>query len=125
ATDASLAKVPAVADRAAQIGHIRGIDGTYVLSNGIVRTGINDDLMRFSITSGDPAVAIKLSTAYAQAFIEYQSNLDTSALKAGLNDVNARLKALKASGQIKSALYLNLADKQQQLCTLELLQTPS
>jgi len=125
ATDASLAKVPAVADRAAQIAKIRGIDGTYVLSNGIVRTGINDDLMRFSITSGDPAVAVKLSTAYAQAFIEYQSNLDTSALRAGLNDVNARLKALKGSGQTKSALYLSLADKQQQLRTLELLQTPS
>jgi capsular exopolysaccharide synthesis family protein len=46
-------------------------------------------------------------------------------LKQALSDVSARLKALRASGQTKSALYLSLADKQQQLRTLELLQTPS
>lgn len=124
-TQATLAKVPDVAERAAKIADIRGVDTDYVLSSGEVRAGLNNDLLRFSITSGDPAVAIKLATAYAQAFIDYRSELDTSALTQARGDLLTRMKELRKANETKTSLYLNLSDKEQQLRTLELLQTPN
>lgn len=124
-TQATLARVPDVAERAAKIANIRGIDADYVLASGAVRAGLNNDLLRFSITSGNPDVAAKVATAYAQAFIAYRSELDTSALNQARNDLLTRMQELRKAGQTKSALFLNLSDKAQQLRTLELLETPN
>jgi succinoglycan biosynthesis transport protein ExoP len=89
-----------------------------------VRPSPANDLLRFSVSSRDPEVATKLATAYAQAFIAYSSKLNTTALQQARNDLNRRLKELRAAGQTGTALYANLAQTEQQLRTLELLQSP-
>jgi len=124
-TQAVLASTPDVAAKAARIANIPGITGDYVLASGDVRAGTNSDLLRFSITGRRPDVDVRLATAYAQAFIDYRSELDTSALRQARSDLSERLSELRAAGETRSTLYATLSDKEQQLRTLELLQVPN
>jgi capsular exopolysaccharide synthesis family protein len=122
-TQAALARVPEVAALAARIAGVPGITGAYILGNAVVRPSPANDLLRFSVSSREPEVAPKLATAYAQAFIAYSSKLNTTALQQARNDLTRRLKELRAAGQTGTAIYANVAQTEQQLRTLELLQS--
>ena len=63
--------------------------------------------------------------AYAEAFTEYRSELDTRALTVALAQLGERLSDLRSEGQEDSALYASLVENEQRLKTLELLQTPN
>ena len=122
-TQAVLARVPEVAVRAARAANIPGINWAFVLGSSFVVPSSASDLLRFSVQSGDPQVAAKLATAYAQAFIDYRSELDTAALRQARRDLTRRLRELRAAGATQTALYANISDKEQELRTLELLQS--
>jgi polysaccharide biosynthesis transport protein len=122
-TQAAIARVPEVAARAARAANIPGIDGAFVLGSSFAVPGTANDLLRFSVESGDPEVAVKLATAYAQAFIDYHSEVDTAALREARRDLNRRRQELRAADQTQTVLYANLSDKEQELRTLELLQS--
>lgn len=122
-TQASLARVPEVAQRATRIANIPGVTPAVLLDSSYAVPSRDSDMLRFSVESGDPQIAIKLATAYAQAFISYRSELSTAALRQARSDLRRRLAELRAAGDTRTALYANLSDKEQELRTLELLQS--
>jgi succinoglycan biosynthesis transport protein ExoP len=122
-TQASLARVPAVAERAITAARVSGMTADDLLSNSKVSTQANADLLDFSVTNPSRALARRLATAYAQSFSTYQRELDSAAFARARRDVEAQMAQLRAAGAQDSGLYAELVTKDKQLRTLETLQT--
>jgi polysaccharide biosynthesis transport protein len=122
-TQADLARVREVAKRTLKSAglHDRSPDG--FLGQSSVSARLNADLLVFQVRDPSPALAVLLATAYARQFTKYRRELDTAALQRARIEVEQRLRQLEAQGETHSALYTSLADKDQQLRTLEALQT--
>ena len=121
-TQADLAQTRAVAAHALVSTGIRGRTAAQVLGETTVTNASNADLLTFSVTDSSPIYASRLATAYARAYTNYRRALDTKSLISARDEVQRRLDELKAASQETSTLYASLADKYQQLRTLEVLQ---
>jgi Mrp family chromosome partitioning ATPase/capsular polysaccharide biosynthesis protein len=123
ATNANLARVPEVARGALALAKIDDLTPEGLLAESSVAPKGNSDILEFTVTDPDPSRAEVLATAYADAFTRYRSKLDTQALERARSDVAAKLSALERTGRGNDPLYLNLSEKEQQLATLQTLQT--
>ena len=122
-TQAALARVPEVVERAARIANTPGVDAAFVLESSDVAAGVDTDLLRFSTSNSDPRLAAKVAaTTYAEAFIAYRREFDKAALGQARGNLTQRLGQLRAGGATNTALYANLSNRERQLRTLELLQ---
>ena len=121
-TQAELAASPTVAERAlAEAGVSMGSDE--FLEHASVEARPNADLLVFRVEAGDPGIAARLATAYAEAFVDYRRELDTAAIVRAREGVTARLAELRSQEQESTPLYAELVDREQQLRTMEALQT--
>jgi Mrp family chromosome partitioning ATPase/capsular polysaccharide biosynthesis protein len=118
-TQADLARVPDVARRALAEVRLRRSPGV-LLAHSSVTAKTNADLLQFSVTDHDPALAARLATAYAHQYVLYRQQLDTGALQRARAEVQQRIDELPKSS---SALMQSLIEKDQQLATMEALQT--
>lgn len=123
-TSADLARVPTVAAAALRNARIRDRSAGDLLTRSSVDPRRNADLLGFSVTDPVPRIAERLATAYARAFIVYRRQLDTQQLKRAGAQVKTQIEQLEAIGNTRSALYLTLVQKQQQLQAIEALLTP-
>jgi polysaccharide biosynthesis transport protein len=124
-TEASLARVPAVAQRAITAAGVQGMTAQNFLDHSKVSTQANADLLDLSVTNHDRSLAKRLATAYAQAFSSYQHELDSAGFAKARHDVETQMAQLRAAGAKDSGLYAELVSKDKQLRTLETLQTSS
>jgi polysaccharide biosynthesis transport protein len=85
----------------------------------------NADLLELGVTAPVPGLATRLANAYAYQFAAYRRQLDTAAFRHALSQLDTRLTALRRAQQEGSPLYALLRDKQEQIRTMEALQTPS
>jgi non-specific protein-tyrosine kinase len=123
ATQAQLARVPTIAQRALNsVGLKEGPQ--YLLGESTVEANPDADLLEFKVTDRDPALAQRLATAYARKFTVYQAELEQQSLNNALSDINRRLKLLESAGQGASPLHAELVQRRNQLMTLQALQTP-
>lgn len=122
-TQADVARVPAIASLTLQKVRGTGLTPTQFLADSAVSAATNADLLTFSVTNHDPALAAKLVTAYAAAYTDYRRQLDTSSIRKALQGVTARIHQLEAAGGRKGTLYTGLVERQQTLQTMEALQT--
>jgi Mrp family chromosome partitioning ATPase/capsular polysaccharide biosynthesis protein len=122
-TQASLARVPSIAASVLRETGLRDRSPEELLSASSVSARPNTDLLVFEVTDPDPAMASLLATEYARQFTQYRLELDTSALVRARKEVAGQIARLKARGERKSALYVSLVDKEQQLRTMEALRT--
>jgi Mrp family chromosome partitioning ATPase len=122
-TQADLAQVPQVASRVLARAGIKHMTPAQFLATSSVSAKSDADLLVFTVRNRHPSLATRLATLYAGAYISYRAELDTAALKRARRGVLDRIAALKASGDRDSALYASLVDKEQQLATMEALQT--
>lgn len=122
-TQADLARVPGVAQRALDEAGVTDLSTNQFLRSSSVSTATNSDILTFTVESENPERAEVLASAYAQAFTEYRLELDTAALANARDELEARIDELEAQGEASSALYASLVDKEQQLETLAALQT--
>jgi polysaccharide biosynthesis transport protein len=122
ANQADLAQTPAVAARAARLAHIPGLTGPEIAGSVAVTTAASSDLLTFSSTRGDPKQAALLANVYARAYTAYRRELDTASLVRARHQVEQRMAELVQSASRGSAIYADLAAKDQQLRTLEVLQ---
>jgi succinoglycan biosynthesis transport protein ExoP len=121
-TQAQLARVPDVAARTLRrVGVRRPI--REFLARSSVSTGLNSDLLDFAVTDHDQTLARRLATAYAYEYTIYRQQLDTGALRRARAEAGKHIQALVAAGDRRSALYQSLVEKEQQLATIEALQT--
>jgi capsular exopolysaccharide synthesis family protein len=122
ATQADLARTPVVAERALRRAGLGGRDPGYLLDASSVSAVPNVNLLKFSVTNPDPELAARLATAYARAYTKYRRNLDTAAIVSARKELSERLGEFTPR-QRQSSAYTNLVEKQQELLTLERLQS--
>jgi non-specific protein-tyrosine kinase len=118
-TQAELARVPAVAGRALAAAGLAG-PAAVLLGRSSVTPSQNADLLVFHVKDHDPTVATRLATEYAKAFVAYREQLDTASPARARAEVAQRIRALGSQG---GALYQSLVEKEQELATMEALQT--
>ena len=122
-TQARLAQVPVVAERVLKDSAAPGWDASQFLEQSSVQPQRNSDLLLFTVRAASPSQAKQLTTSYAREFTRYRRELDTAALTRARDEVRSRLAQLRSEGEQKGALYNGLVDKDQQLSTLQTLQT--
>jgi polysaccharide biosynthesis transport protein len=124
-TQERLARVPEVARRTLIAAGVTDRDSAELLESSSVRGEANTDVLTFTVTNDDPAVARALATAYAEQFTEYRHELEIASVRIAGSELEERLSELRAADAERTAFYRTLVAKQRQLETLEVLQTPS
>jgi polysaccharide biosynthesis transport protein len=123
ATQAGLAAVPDVAERVLDAAGLDDRTPQQFLNASSVMPRAETDLLTFRVTDSDRGLAIRLATEYARQFTIYRRELDTAALERARVALETQIGELKRAKETKSRLYANLVSKQQQLATMEALQT--
>ena len=95
-----------------------------LLRNSRVSTTDGVDLLTFSVTHASPTAAVRLANEYARQFLVYLQNFETSSVTRALAQVKQRIAGMRRQG-IHGSLYAALQAKQQELVTLETLETPT
>lgn len=123
-TQANLARVPEVARRVLEHA---GLSGTETPKTFLERSSVtakqNADMLEFRVTDSSAVLASRLATLYAGEFKIYRREIDTASLERARTEVLERMAKLERDGETNSALYPALVDKEQQLSTMEALQT--
>lgn len=122
-TQASLAQVPDVARRAIALSGVKGVTPDELLGMTSVVAEGDTSILDFIVVDDKPQRAARFATAYARAFTTYRGELDTSAIKVARQELATKLDELSSAGQTNSRLAISLRNKDQQLATLEALQT--
>jgi non-specific protein-tyrosine kinase len=121
-TQSALARVPAVAEAAIPASGVPISLDTF-LKQSSVTSSPNSDLLTFVVSDRTPTGAKRLVNAYARAFASYREALDTASLRRARREVSTRLRSLTSAGNRGSALYRNLATKDEELRVQLALQT--
>jgi len=124
-TQAQLARVPAVTQAAVERAGVDGVRASELASNSDVSANPDTDILMFGVNYRDPAIAERLATAYAEAFVAYKLETETSSLEAARSEIQGRLAELRAAGASDTDTYRQLAQQAQSIRTLELLQLPA
>jgi capsular exopolysaccharide synthesis family protein len=122
-TAATLAHVRAVAQDAITSSHVEGVSAGALLGSTSIVPQTGADILTFTVRNHEPGLATLLANAYANAFRKYRGQLDSDAVRRARKELQGRLQGLEASGQTRGPLATSLRDKDQQLATLEALQT--
>jgi succinoglycan biosynthesis transport protein ExoP len=120
-TQIALASTPTVASAVLRRAGLKDRTANELLGQLGVTAAPNADLLDFSITDHDPAVAERLANAYAEQYTVYRSHLDTEVLDNALRDLERRITELNAAGQTTFAK--SLLTRQEQLRTLREIET--
>ena len=122
-TQADLARVPRVAENVRKALDLSDRTAADILAASSVAVKQNADLLVFQVRDRDRGLAARIAAEYASQFASYRRKLDTAALERARREVEDRVDALRAAGDHSSALYAGLVTKEQQLRTMEALQT--
>lgn len=122
-TQADIARVPTVAERALRASGGNRSDAAELLDSSEVEAAENSDLLEFRVWSDTPREAETLATEYARQYTLYRRELDTAAISGAREELEASLDELRADGDTDTPLYESLIEKEQELRTLEALQT--
>jgi succinoglycan biosynthesis transport protein ExoP len=117
-TQASLARVPAVAQGAIDRTHVK-ISPKDFLADSTVTPGTNSDLLTFNFTFHDKRLAQLLATAYARSYVRYRLLTDTAPINAALHEVQSQIQEVAPNGALRNSLE----EKATQLRTLAALKT--
>ncbi|MEK6327879.1 MAG: polysaccharide biosynthesis tyrosine autokinase [Actinomycetota bacterium] len=122
ATQAKVARVPAVARQAVKGGGAE-ISPSELLGSSSVSANPDADVLSFSVTDGDAETARNLANAYANGFVVYRRQQDTGSLRQARSEINKRIADLRDAGASASDPTLGrLLEDSQTLRTRELLQ---
>lgn len=122
-TQADLANVPTVAARVLQVLKLKGRTvPEFAIACG-ASAASDADILNFSCTDPVPVVAAQLATEYARQYTLYRRELDTQAIERARLQVSDRMAVMRQQGEQNTALYANLAKSEQQLATMEALQS--
>ena len=120
-TQAEIARLPVIASRVVKAAKLPMSPGT-LLGESSVISDDQVDLLTFHVTDVDPARATLLTNLYAEQYIDYRRQLDTSAIDDALRLGNVQLALLRKQGLEGSGAYTTLIARQQQLQTAATLQ---
>ena len=124
-TQARLARVPTVTQAAIAKSGVRGIDESEFAENSDVGANPDTDILTFGVNHRDANIAARLATSYAEAFVAYKLTTETASLQAARREIQGRLAELRDAGATDTDTYRQLAQQEQSIRTLELLQLPA
>ena len=122
-TQTEIAMSPDVANRVVEAAKIPGLDAGTFLGSALVTAATDSDVLDFNITYGDKETAARLATLHAKEFIAHRRELDTESLVAARKELRGRIDELEQTGFKGSPLLSGLIESEQQLRTMEALQT--
>lgn len=122
-TQADVARSPAVAMRVVREVPEAHLTYKEFLARSSVDPALDADIISFHVSDGSVALATKLTTAYANAFVDYRRHLDTSAVKHARLQLERRIATLSGVPGINRKLISQLNAKDEQLRTIEALET--
>jgi polysaccharide biosynthesis transport protein len=122
-TQERLARFPEVASRTLAAVGIRDSGPYELLGASRVTSAPDADILYFAVSDQDPALARRLATAYAEQFVAFRNEVDSSRIERARKRIDQRLAALRAAGSESSSLYRDLRAKKDQLEELDALQT--
>lgn len=122
-TQTQIALSPEVANRVVEAARIRGLTAGAFLGSASVTAATDSDILVFSVTYGDARAAARLATIHAREFIQHRRELDTASLVAAREELRGRITELESTGFEGSPLVARLVESEQQLRTMEALQT--
>jgi Mrp family chromosome partitioning ATPase/capsular polysaccharide biosynthesis protein len=122
-TQAELARVPEVARRVVDAAGIEGRTAYGLLASSSVIASPTSDILTFSVSDFDQSVAPRLATEYARQFTRYRSEIESASVVRAREEATKRINELEQNGQADTPLYASLVEKEQQLRTIEALQT--
>jgi polysaccharide biosynthesis transport protein len=114
ATQAALARDPAVAQEALALSHVHS-SANDLLAESSVSSPNGSDLLEFSVKDSPPALATRLATNYALAYTAYRTRIDSQAITRALAGINGQLAQLTKGRQTGSVTYPTLSREQQAL----------
>ncbi len=120
-TQARLAEAPAVLDLAVKKSGLTNPAGW----GSDVSADPDTDILTFGVNSGEPDVAARLATAYAEAYTAYKLQTDTASLTRARRELQGRLAELRRAGATGTGTYQELLGQEQSLRTLEILLGPA
>jgi succinoglycan biosynthesis transport protein ExoP len=118
-TQVDVAQTPGVTRR---VSETTGI-ALEALPRPVVAARENSNILEFTVTHRDPAVAASVATAYAEQFIGHRYELDTAALERAREEIGQRMREVRKDSGPDSSFYKKLRETEQQLRTMEALQT--
>ncbi len=121
ATQVRLATVPLVATRVLAAADVTDRSAQALLARSSVFA--LSDILRFTVSDPEPALASRLAGEYARQFVRYRRELDTAGLAVAIQRLRAEITQLEEAGKADSPLYGRLADREQQLESLQVLST--
>lgn len=124
-TETEIATSPVLARRVLAATGVTTRSAGQLVSEASFGSVGNAAVLRVSIRDRDPRLATELANAYANQYIRYRHELDTSFLTTTRRELEARMTALRRAGQQKSATYTTLANEAQNLLDSSALQTVS
>ena len=122
-TQADLARVPRVAENIRKALDLHDRTAPDILAASSVAAKQNADLLVFKVRDPRPAMAARLAGEYARQFTFYRRKLDTASLERARAEVSVRIKELELARRTSEPLYAELVAKEQQLRTMQALQT--
>jgi polysaccharide biosynthesis transport protein len=122
-TQVHVARVPRVLARTLDGVGLADRTPDDLLENSSVSALPSADILAFKVTDPSPALARRLANEYAEQFTRYRRVIDTASLNVARREVQTQIVGLETEGKQDSQLYANLVQKEQELGTLEALQT--
>lgn len=124
-TQTQIASTPDMAERVVKAAKVTTRSAGQVLGEMSVAEVGSSDVLRFTVTDRDPAIANVLANAYAAQYTTFRRQLDSAFIDNSRKELEARIKALRSAGDTTSATYQSLVQKDQQLLTIQALDTAS
>jgi non-specific protein-tyrosine kinase len=122
-TQINVAQTPQVAAAVLKAAHLKDrTPGEFLAASSAAPLG-NADVMVFTVKDPSAQLAPRLATLYAQQYISYANALATRAIRTARNQVETKMGQLESQGDTTSPAYTNLSSTDQQLVTMETLQT--
>src|SRR5262249_48206569 len=122
-TQTNVARSPQIARAALAAAKLPKRTAQDLLDNSTVTARNGTDVLVFRVTDGISRTASLLATLYAEQYLVYANDLATRAIKSARQEVEAKIASLEATGRSRSGFYADLLSKDQQLATMEALQT--
>jgi polysaccharide biosynthesis transport protein len=121
-TMADLARVPEVARRTVASAGVHSVTPSQLLDASTVTPSSDADVLTFSVTNHDQALASRLATTYAEQFQTYRHQLDVISINQAQAEVEREIHRL-GNGGSQTGLYGYLIGKAEQLQSLGALQS--
>jgi polysaccharide biosynthesis transport protein len=121
-TQARLARVPVVVERTLRRARVPLTIREFLEASDVAAVR-DTDILDFRVSDRRSARAAALASEYAKQFTVYRRELDTLSVRRARAEVKARIAQLERTGERQTRLYATLLDKDQQLATIETLET--